>query len=241
MPSSGIQKEDLENLREILKYCPYFKFICLDVPNGYIPGFKEIVEEISKEYPDKFIIAGNVVTKEGCDLLYNGTGAGGADLVKVGIGSSRVCTTRVVSGVGVPQFSAILECSQNYNIVSDGGCKTFGDVAKAFGAGASMVMLGSMFANHDETGNRLIGMSSKTAMKEFYRGKYKDYRAPEGREIVFDEPSKGPLEITVKNLLGGLRSFCTYVGSFDLENTIGACTFVRVNRTHDKSFAKGDE
>ena len=236
MPSSGISSKDISILETILNYCPSIKWICLDVANGYISSFVNTVKYVREKYPDKFIVAGNVVTPSGCRAIVDA----GADFVKIGIGSSRVCKTRVVTGVGYPQFSAVLNCSQWYNVMSDGGCVYSGDVAKAFGAGASMVMIGSMLANHDETGNRLFGMSSKEAMTKHYDGGYKSYRAPEGREVVFAE-SKGPLDIGIKNILGGLRSALTYTGYDSLEEAIGKMDFIRVNRTHDNSLEEENE
>ena len=234
MPTCGLDQENVERTDEILKYCPEIRFICLDVANGYIPNFVHVIKYFREKYPNKFLIAGNTVTADICSRFHE---IYGVDFVKVGIGSGGNCLTRLVTGVGYPQFSAVEECSAVANIVSDGGCVHYGDIAKAFGGGASMVMIGSMLANHDETGNRVFGMSSKAAMIEHYEGKYKSYRAPEGREVVFDE-GRGPLDITIKNILGGLRSTLTYVGITDLERAIRNMRFVRVNRTHNDHLEK---
>lgn len=236
MPTAGISPKDTSILESILNYCPSIRWICLDVANGYISSFINTVKYIREKYPEKFIVAGNVATPSGCSAIVEA----GADFVKLGIGSSRVCKTRVVTGVGYPQFSAVMTCSKNFNIMSDGGCVNSGDIAKAFGAGASMVMIGSMLANHDETGNHLFGMSSKAAMTKHYDGGYKSYRAPEGREVVFSK-SRGPLDIGVKNILGGLRSALTYTGYSNLESAIGYMDFIRVNRTHDNSLERENE
>ena len=132
------------------------KFICLDVANGYREDFLQFVRRTRKQFIDKIIIAGNVATREMTEALI----LAGADIVKVGIGPGSVCTTRKVAGVGYPQLSAISECSDAAHglaghVMSDGGCTSPGDVAKAFAAGADFVMLGGMLAGHDESGGEL--------------------------------------------------------------------------------------
>ena len=207
------------------------KFICLDVANGYTEMFLDLVKKVRGKF-DNPLIAGNVVTGEMTEALI----LAGADIVKIGIGPGSVCTTRTVTGVGYPQLSAIIECADaahglRGHVISDGGCSTPGDVAKAFGAGADFVMLGGMFAGHEESGGKMIekdgkkykefyGMSSDTAMERYY-GDIKNYRASEGETISLE--FKGPIDKTVQQILGGIRSAATYIGAKDLKD-IPKCT-----------------
>jgi len=235
--STGTGEEDSEKLKIVFKQHPQLKFICIDVANGYSEHFVEFLQKTRKSYPDKVIIAGNVVTGEMVEQLL----LSGADIVKVGIGPGSVCTTRVKTGVGYPQLSAIIECADAAHglggqIISDGGCATPGDVAKAFGAGADFVMLGGMFAGHTESGGELItinneqykqfyGMSSATAMDK-YVGGVAEYRASEGKTV--EVPYKGDVKDTLQDILGGLRSTCTYVGAERLKELTKRTTFIRV-------------
>ena len=171
------------------------------------------------------------------ELIINGE----VDIVKVGIGSGAVCTTRLQTGVGMPQLSAVMECSDAAHglggmIISDGGACFPGDVAKAYGGGADFVMLGSMFAGHEECPGegeehgkkyKLYGMSSDTAMKK-YHGGVANYRSSEGKTVRI--PLKGPVQDTINNICGGIRSTCTYVGASELKYLNKCTTFVRVNR-----------
>ncbi|QNK77671.1 GMP reductase [Winogradskyella undariae] len=235
--STGTGEEDSEKLKVVFKHHPELKFICIDVANGYSEHFVEFLQKTRKSYPDKVIIAGNVVTGEMVEQLL----LSGADIVKVGIGPGSVCTTRVKTGVGYPQLSAIIECADAAHglggqIISDGGCATPGDIAKAFGAGADFVMLGGMFAGHTESGGELItrnnqqykqfyGMSSTTAMDK-YVGGVAEYRASEGKTV--EVPYKGDVKDTLLDILGGLRSTCTYVGAERLKELTKRTTFIRV-------------
>ena len=191
------------------------------------------------------IMAGNVVTGEMTEELI----LDGVDIVKVGIGPGSVCTTRRMSGVGYPQLSAIIECADaahglSGQIISDGGCTCAGDVAKAFGAGADFVMLGGMLAGHDEGGGEILeqdgqrlvqfyGMSSRTAMEK-YSGGVAEYRASEGKTVVV--PYRGPVADTARDILGGLRSACTYVGAAQLKELTKRTTFIRVAEQHNPIF-----
>jgi len=204
------------------------KFLCIDVANGYMERLVKAVEYFHKAFPHVTLIAGNVVTPEMTEALI----LAGADIVKVGIGSGSACTTRIVTGVGYPQLSAIIECADaahglGGHVMSDGGCVTSGDVVKAFGAGADFVMLGGMLAGHDENGIKFYGMSSETANK-IYAGGLKNYRAAEGKELEL-EP-RGPIAKTLQEIEGGLRSACSYVGAARLKDLPKCTTFVRVNR-----------
>ena len=235
--STGISKEDADKVKAVISKHPFLKFICIDVANGYSEHFADFVQQTRDAYPDKVIIAGNVVTGEMVEQLV----LSGADIVKVGIGPGSVCTTRVKTGVGYPQLSAIIECADAAHglggqIISDGGCTTPGDIAKAFGAGADFVMLGGMLAGHAESGGELItkngerykqfyGMSSATAMKKHVGG-VANYRASEGKTV--EVPYKGDVKDTLQDILGGLRSTCTYVGAQRLKELTKRTTFIRV-------------
>jgi GMP reductase len=238
--STGTSDEDFRNLNTIITGIGA-QFICIDVANGYSEHFGDFVEEVRNRWPHKTIIAGNVVTGDMTQELI----LRGADIVKVGIGPGSVCTTRIQTGVGYPQLSAIIECADaahglGGHIIADGGCTCPGDIAKAFGAGADFVMLGGMLAGHDEGGGELrddkvlfYGMSSDTAM-ERHNGGMAEYRSSEGRTVEI--PYRGPVRNTVLNILGGLRSACTYVGAQELKHLSKCTTFVRTNRQVNEVF-----
>jgi GMP reductase len=247
--STGTSQDDFDRLKLVLYDFPKLRFICIDVANGYSDHFGGFVTKVRHEFPRHIIIAGNVVTADMTQELI----LRGADIIKVGIGPGSVCTTRLQTGVGYPQLSAIIECADaahglGGHIIADGGCTCPGDVAKAFGAGADFVMLGSMLAGHDEGGGTILedhrtrppkkliefyGMSSKTAMDKHHGG-VADYRSSEGRTVRI--PYKGKVDDTVKDILGGLRSTCTYVGASELKNLAKCTTFIRVNSTHNKIY-----
>ncbi|MFK5958572.1 MAG: GMP reductase [Lutibacter sp.] len=245
--STGTGLKDAEKLKEIFTIHPEIKFICIDVANGYSEHFVYFVKKTRELYTDKIIMAGNVVTGEMVEELL----LAGADIIKVGIGPGSVCTTRVKTGVGYPQLSAIIECADAAHglggqIVSDGGCKIPGDIAKAFGGGADFVMLGGMLAGHKESGGKLItkngkkykqfyGMSSETAMNKHVGG-VANYRASEGKMVEL--PFRGSVENTVIDILGGLRSTCTYVGANRLKELTKRTTFIRVQEQHNQVFSK---
>jgi GMP reductase len=245
MVSCGTSGADFEKISAILGAHPELRFICIDVANGYAESFVEYVQKVRRAFPDTIITAGNVVTGEMVEELI----LSGADIVKVGIGPGSVCTTRVKTGVGYPQLSAIIECADaahglGGHIIADGGCTCPGDVAKAFGAGADFVMLGGMLAGHTESGGKLVescgekrmefyGMSSDTAMTK-HSGGVADYRASEGKTVTV--PYRGAVENTVKDILGGIRSTCTYVGAGKLKELSKRTTFVRVQEQHNPIF-----
>ncbi len=222
-------------------------FVCVDVANGYMIEFHNFIKKVRDKWPTSILIAGNVVTQEGVEELSKA----GADLVKVGIGSGSMCLTRRVAGVGYPQLSAVIECAETaaalgIGIVSDGGIVHPGDFAKSFVAGSAFVMAGGVFAGHDECGGEIrhsnnnasltmlhYGMSSKTA-NERYNGGLKDYRASEGRTV--EVPYRGSVHHTVQEILGGLRSACSYVGAFNLPDLYSRGTMVKVNRTINTIF-----
>ncbi len=245
--STGTSTQDFEKIAQLMNANPLLKYICIDVANGYSEHFVSFVKQTRKKYSDKIIIAGNVVTGEMVEELL----LAGADIIKVGIGPGSVCTTRVKTGVGYPQLSAIIECADAAHglggqIISDGGCSTPGDVAKAFGAGADFVMLGGMLAGHDESGGEIIeidgkvykqfyGMSSATAMAK-HAGGVADYRASEGKTVEVDY--RGKVENTVQDILGGIRSTCTYVGASQLKELSKRTTFIRVAEQENRIYTR---
>jgi len=261
--STGTNERDFDRLNQILNAYPEIHFICIDVANGYSEKFGDFVASVRKKYPDHTIIAGNVVTADMTQELI----LRGADIIKVGIGPGSVCTTRIQTGVGYPQLSAIIECADaahglGGHIIADGGCTCPGDVSKAFGAGADFVMLGGMLAGHDEGEGTIIkeshigtmvdsenntllikdkefvefyGMSSDTAMN-IHNGGVAEYRSSEGRTVRV--PYRGPVSKTILDILGGLRSTCTYVGADSLKNLSKCTTFVRVTQQYNGVFTK---
>ena len=247
MYSMGISDIDLNKWEILSSKMPVnrIKHVCIDVANGYTEFFVEFIKKFKDKNPNVLITAGNVVTADQTqELILNG-----ADIVKVGIGPGSVCTTRIQTGVGYPQLSAVMECADaahglGGHIIADGGCNTPGDVSKAFGASADFVMLGGMLAGHEECHGETIvkdgtmyksfyGMSSKKA-NDLYSGGLKDYKSPEGKEVMV--PFKGPVIDTVQEILGGIRSTCTYVGADELRKLSKCTTFVKVSSTHNKIF-----
>lgn len=237
--STGISDADKIKLDSLIsKLNPMF--VVVDVANGYSSGFVDFCSNLRKEYPDLTIIAGNVATGDMAqELLMSAK----VDIVKCGIGSGSVCSTRLKTGVGMPQLSVCAECSEIANglgghMVSDGGCKLPGDIAKAFGGGAHFVMMGGMMAGHDESGGKLVeengkqykmfyGMSSEYAQDKHNGGMAK-YRSSEGK--VKKIPYKGEVSVTMQDILGGLRSTGTYMGASRIKDFPKCCTFVKVNR-----------
>ena len=240
MVSTGINESDFIRLKEILSVI-HCKWICIDIANGYIQSLVQFCKRVREAYPDKIIVAGNVVTREIVEELILNCGV---DVVKVGIGPGSACLTRMKTGVGMPQLSAIMECADaahgvGGHIIGDGGITCPGDMAKAFGGGADFVMVGGAFSGHDENPGEIItnpdgsqsklfyGMSSSHAMNKYYGG-MNDYRASEGRTIRV--PYRGPLEDTVIDYLGGLRSTCTYINASCIKHIPLCTTFVQVSQ-----------
>jgi GMP reductase len=237
------EAEDYARMKQVLDSFPDVKMITIDVANAYHQNFVDFIKMVRDEFPDKVIVAGNVVTPEMVEeLIING-----ADMVKIGIGPGSVCTTRTMTGIGVPQFSAIVECADAANgvdghIMADGGCVWPGDIAKAFGGGAHAVMIGGMLAGHDESEQPVVdgrvefyGMSSDRAREK--HGKRKDgYRGNEGRWISL--PHRGPVNPTVEDILGGVRSAATYIGARRLKDMPKCATFVRVNNNINRVYER---
>tara|TARA_E500000331_G_scaffold358526_1_gene426224 strand:+ start:525 stop:1658 length:1134 start_codon:yes stop_codon:yes gene_type:complete len=263
--SIGITEKDINKFRSVYEMTDgKLKYVCIDVANGYTERFVDFVKEFRNNYPRIVIIAGNVVTADQTqELILNG-----ADIVKVGIGPGSVCTTRIKTGVGYPQLSAVIECADaahglGGHIIADGGCTTSGDVVKAFAGGADFVMLGGMLAGHMQGGGEVItkyyqtneliyeevvaqcqkieekkfvqfyGMSSDAANKKHFGG-LKNYRSSEGREVLI--PYRGNVGPTIQDILGGIRSACTYVGASELKQLSKCTTFVMCHDTHNRVY-----
>lgn len=263
--STGITLQDFEKFQNVYAQTgSRLKYVCVDVANGYSERFSEFIKQLRDAYPEIVIIAGNVVTGEMTEELI----LSGADIVKVGIGPGSVCTTRIQTGVGFPQLSAVIECADSAHglgghIIADGGCTCPGDLSKAFAAGADFVMLGGMLAGHDEGGGEIItryfrtgevrqvdsswedvieerkfvnfyGMSSKAANEKHFGG-LKEYRSSEGREIQV--PYRGNIKNTIQDLLGGIRSTCTYAGAKKLKWLSKCTTFVKTDKQFNSVYA----
>ena len=263
--SIGITENDINKFRSVYEMTDgKLKYVCIDVANGYTERFVDFVKEFRNNYPRIVIIAGNVVTSDQTqELILNG-----ADIVKVGIGPGSVCTTRIKTGVGYPQLSAVIECADaahglGGHIIADGGCTTSGDVVKAFAGGADFVMLGGMLAGHLQGGGEVItkyyqtneliyeeavaqcqkieekkfvqfyGMSSDAANKKHFGG-LKNYRSSEGREVLI--PYRGNIGPTIQDILGGIRSACTYVVASELKQLSKCTTFVMCHDTHNRVY-----
>ena len=239
MISTGINNGSIEYLTEVFSKIKC-NWICIDIANGYMSRLVDFCREIREKFPDKIIVAGNVVTREIVEeLILNGK----VDIVKIGIGSGAVCTTRVKTGVGMPQVSAVIECADaahgvGGHIISDGGITCPGDMSKAYGAGADFVMAGGIFSGHDENPGKIIeengnkykmfyGMSSKFAMEKHF-GSMKTYRSSEGRCLKVKY--RGSLNNTVLDYLGGLRSTCTYINAPSIKEMAKCTTFMQVSQ-----------
>jgi GMP reductase len=236
----GITDKDVDKLNALMAVIDEDRVssICIDVANGYTERFVEFAKRARARFPNKLLMAGNVVTGEMVEEL----ALAGVDIIKVGIGPGSVCTTRKMTGVGYPQLSAVIECADaahgiGARICADGGCQVIGDIAKAFGGGADFVMLGSMFAGHDEAEMERVQKNGKNYLKYFgssseeamlkHHGSIPDYRASEGKSV--EVVHKGPVEKTIQEMLGGLRSACTYVGARQLKEFPKRTTFIRVS------------
>ena len=266
--SIGTSDDDFQKLVDVqANVGDKLKYVCMDIANGYSDHFAARVRKVRDQFPGLIIIAGNVVTGEMTEELI----LAGADIVKVGIGPGSVCTTRIQTGVGYPQLSAVMECADaahglGGHIIADGGCTSPGDVAKAFAGGADFVMLGGMLAGHDEGGGEVItkyyqtneiiredvgdqtketrrveekqfvqfyGMSSESANDKHFGG-LKDYRSSEGRTVL--APYRGSVKVTIQEILGGIRSTCTYAGAIKLKQLSKCTTFIRCTETHNRFY-----
>lgn len=246
--SMGITRADYDKFKRVIARAgEQIEYVCIDVANGYHENFVKFIEKIRNEFPRLTLMAGNVVTGDMTEALI----LAGVDIVKVGIGPGSVCTTRNMTGVGYPQLSAVIECADAAHglggqICADGGCTVPGDLAKAFGGGADFVMLGGMFAGHDESAGDLVdkdgvtfkrfyGMSSREAMDR-YSGGVAQYRASEGKAVLIEY--RGPVAGTLQDILGGVRSACTYVGARKLKELTKRTTFIRVSEQLNEVFGR---
>ena len=263
--SIGITDKDRQKFCDVYEQVDSkLKYVCVDVANGYSERFADFIAGLREQFPEIVIIAGNVVTGDQTQELI----LRGADIVKVGIGPGSVCTTRIKTGVGYPQLSAVIECADaahglGGHIIADGGCTCPGDVAKAFAGGADYVMLGGMLAGHDEGGGDIVtkhyanneatlldngnfmphyeekkfiafyGMSSKAANTKHFGG-LKEYRSSEGREVLV--PYRGAVQTTISDILGGIRSTCTYVGAMKLKQLSKCATFILVHKQYNSVY-----
>ena len=245
---SGISDKEILEIVGVANTFPDIAFVGLDVANGYTINFVDAIKRLREHLPKATMIAGNVVTGDMVMELI----LAGVDIVKVGIGGGSVCTTRTNTGIGYPQLSAVIECADaahgiGGHIIADGGCNSSGDIVKAFAAGADFVMIGGMLAGHEECDGELVfeddvdepvgmkfyGMASNTAM-ERHGHPNREYRGEEGKTVTV--PYRGPVEYTVLDILGGIRSACTYVGAKRLKDLTKCATFVKVHNTHNRIY-----
>ena len=241
--STGITENDVCIISDLIKqYNP--KFLCIDVANGYMVKFIDTIAYLRSKFPNIIITAGNVVTSDMVQLISES----GADIVKLGIGSGSVCTTRIKTGIGYPQFSCITDCktiADEYGIklMSDGGITTPGDICKAYTAGADFVMLGSMLAGHNNTSDNIeiidgkeytqfYGMSSSLANDKY--SEMSDYKTSEGKEVTI--PLKGDIENTLYNIFGGIRSCCAYLDAYDISQLYGKSDVILVNNQTNQTY-----
>jgi GMP reductase len=260
--SIGTSDGDMKKFRNVYELTEgKVKYLCVDVANGYTEMFSDFIYQLRLNHPELVIIAGNVVTGDMTqELILNG-----ADIIKVGIGPGSVCTTRIQTGIGYPQLSAVIECADaahglGGHIIADGGCTCSGDIAKAFGAGADFVMSGGMFAGHDEGGGKVIPknyLSNEINMKsgeqyietkmfvQFYgmsseTANEKHFGGLKDYRAAEGKevlvPYRGSVDNTVQTILGGVRSACTYVGAGKIKDLPKCTTFVRVNNTHNRVY-----
>ena len=257
--SMGIVEKDLEKFEKVLSEVGYWredseeennfgiKMVCIDVANGYMQSFVDFCTKFRKTHPKLIIMAGNVVTGDIVEeLIFSGV-----DIVKAGIGPGSACTTRKVAGVGRSQLSTVIDTADavhglSGHLCSDGGCAVSADLSKAFGAGADFVMLGGMLGGHEEcemtpfekNGKKYLkfyGMSSDEAMDK-YSGGIAKYRASEGKLVEIE--LRGSVHSTISNILGGIRSACTYVGAKNLKELPKRTTFYRVTMQTNDIFGK---
>ena len=231
----------IDDVTAIITHNIKWDFIGIDVANGYTISVIEAVKSLRHHVPDATIVVGNVVTADMTQELI----LAGEDIIKVGVGPGSVCTTRLKTGIGYPQLSAVMECADaahglNAHIIADGGCINSGDIVKAFAAGADFVMIGGMLAGHDECDGvvkngmmEFYGMASESAMSR-HNVPHREYRGVEGKTVSV--PHKGPVKDTLIDILSGIRSACTYVGAERLKSLSKCTTFIKVNNTHNTVF-----
>ena len=231
----------LEDIDTLADNNSKWDFMGIDVANGYTISVIDAVKTLREKVPNATIVVGNVVTADMTQELI----LAGADIIKVGVGPGSVCTTRIKTGVGYPQLSAVMECADaahglNAHIIADGGCNSSGDIVKAFAAGADFVMIGGMLSVHDECEGEIIdgkmkfyGMASESAMSR-HNVPHREYRGVEGKTVEVEY--RGPVNTTIVDILSGIRSACTYIGAEKLKSLSKCATFIRVNDTHNRVY-----
>ena len=249
--TSGVRLQDREKTIEVISKFPDIGIINVDIANVYanMQGMVDTIKLYREKFPHIQICAGNVATVSPIQKFVKA----GATLIKVGVGSGAACRTRSEVGTGVPQLSAIMDCyteAQKYGvgIISDGGCVTAGDVCKAIGAGAKMVMVAGMVSKSEECDNiveidgkkyvNFYGLGS-TTMYNRTKPTEQEYRPNEGRDLLI--PCKGSITSILKQIQGGLRSVCTYVGAENITQLYKRTTFVRVNNQLNNSLARYEQ
>lgn len=246
--TSGVQPWDIEKTDAVVSEFPDIGMINVDIANVYanVEGMVKTIRHYRSKFPHVKICAGNVANS----LVIKDFIGAGADYIKVGVGSGAACKTRSEVGVGIPQVSAVMDChdvASKYGakIISDGGCVTAGDVCKAIAAGAEMVMVAGMVSKSEECDN-IVEIDGKKYVNFFGLGSDKmysvnkptevEYRPNEGRDLLI--PCKGSIKSVIKQIQGGLRSVCTYVGAEHISELYKRTQFVRVNSTINNSLAK---
>lgn len=257
----GVSKKEAEQRLSALVQAGA-DLICVDTAHGHSKKVIDMIHYIKKSYPDCFVMAGNVATAEGTKALIQA----GADIVKVGIGPGSICTTRIISGVGVPQISAIMECAKmakktGHSIVADGGIKYSGDIVKALALGAGTVMLGNLLAGSDESPGETIlyrgrtykvyrGMGSLAAMKKGSKERYAQEETMDFSKLVPEGiegrvPYRGSVSDLLDQLIGGLKSGLGYTGSKDIPTLQKSVKFVQLtsqslkeSHVHDVTITK---
>jgi IMP dehydrogenase len=220
--------------------------ICIDTAHGHTRNVIDAIKATKLEWPEAEVVAGNVATGEGAKALCDA----GADALRVGMGPGSICTTRVVSGVGVPQITAIMDTiaiaePRNIPVIADGGIRFSGDITKAIAAGATSVMIGSLFAGTEESPGETIlyqgrtyklyrGMGSLGAMTELVRDRYGQHDVTDGSKLVPEGiegrvPHRGPLGTNIEQLVGGLQSGMGYIGAVNLTELRRRAKFIRVS------------
>jgi IMP dehydrogenase len=239
----GVGPDELERVPALFKVG--VDVLVVDTAHGHSAGVIDMVRTIKRRYPEAQVMAGNIATAEAAEELIQA----GADAIKVGIGPGSICTTRVVAGAGVPQITAVMDCTRvaakyDVPVISDGGIRSSGDIAKAIAAGASSVMLGSLFAGTEESPGETVlyqgrtykvyrgmgslgAMESRAGRERYFQGDSDlDKVVPEG--IEGRVPYKGPLSVLVYQLVGGLRAGMGYCGCGNIEELRTKAKFIRI-------------
>ena len=246
--TSGVRDKDVMRTIEIISGFEDIGMINVDIANVYanVSGMIKAIKTFKEHFPNILLCAGNICDKDLMQTLVDA----GADYIKVGVGSGAACITRTEVGVGIPQWSAVRECYEESQktgcrIISDGGCVTAGDVCKAIAAGADMVMIAGMVSSCYECSNmveidgqqyvNLYGLGS-TKQYNIHTISEQEYRPNEGRDLMI--PAKGHIKDIINQILGGLRSVCTYVGVSHITQLSSHAEFIVVNNTHNRSLEK---